>query len=475
MSVLRNAFNDQGRVTENGCKTFGTSNDPLVDLFFKIGSARQLDLTNDFSVALDTSMEDALRTLFWARDIRGGAGERQTFRKLAGQALSRLNADQQERFLELVPEFGRWDDLLEIQYSDLSTRNLAFQVFLTGVLRGEGLAAKWAPRKGGIASILASMAGLSPRNWRKLVVSHTKVVETQMCAKQWNEINFSHVPSLAHTRYTKAFFRNAKDAYIEYKNKLVSGDKSVKVNVGAVYPYNIVHSIRNSEDASEEVLNEMWNQLPNYVGDANILPVVDVSGSMDTSVSGSVTAMDVAISLGLYLADKNTGRFAGEFVTFSGTPEFVKVTGKTLRDKVRNMEKASWAMNTNLQAVFDKLLKAAVESRVPQAEMPAAIMIMSDMQWDSATRGGFSLTGYEMIKQTYAAAGYETPVVVFWNINAKGDVPVKVNEAGVGLVSGFSPAIMASVLANPVITPRTVFETAISNGRYDVIDSILEA
>jgi hypothetical protein len=475
MSTLRNAFNDHGRVTENGCKTYATSNDPQVDLFFKIGSARQLDLSADFSNALDANMTEALRVLFWSRDVRGGAGERSTFRKLAGAALARLNQDQAEKFLELVPEYGRWDDLLEISYQSPETRTLGYQVFLAGVLRGNGLAAKWAPRKGGTAAILARMIGVTPRNWRKLVVANTTVVETQMCAKQWNEINFSHVPSLAHTRYTKAFFRNAKDSYIAYKNKLVAKDESVKINTSAVFPYNIVHSIRSGESTSVEVLNEMWNQLPNYVGDANILPMVDVSGSMDTKVSGSVTAMDVAISLGLYLADKNTGRFAGEFMTFSGSPEFVKVTGRTLRDKVSNMSKAHWAMNTNLQAAFDKLLAVAVSAKLPADEMPAAIMIMSDMQFDACGGKSFGKTAFDMIRQTYANAGYTAPAVVFWNINARGDVPVKVHDSGVGLVSGFSPAIMTSILACPEVTPRNVMLSAINSDRYDPIDQILEA
>lgn len=308
--------------------------------------------------------------------------------------------------------------------------------------------------------------GLSPKKYRKTLVNLTKVVETQMCAKDWNNINFSHVPSLAAARYKKAFFKNAKDAYSAYLEALKNGDPTVKVNAGAVYPYDVIKTARNGDREATQLVISQWNALPNYVGDANILPMVDVSGSMEFPVSGAnVTAMDVALSLGLYLADKNTGDFKDCFLTFSGSPELLKLRGNII-DKMNQMESSSWGMNTNLHAAFELILKTAKANNVPGKEMPKTVLILSDMQFDSCVTHDDS--AIEMIARKYENAGYNMPKVVFWNLRDAGNVPVKFDASGVALVSGFSPAIMKSILAGKEFTPEAIMMDTIMNSRYDL-------
>jgi len=278
----------------------------------------------------------------------------------------------------------------------------------------------------------------------------TNVVEQKMCAKEWNEINFSHVPSLASARYQKAFGRNAPEKYSEYIRELQKPeserDPKVRVNSGAVYPYDVVKSVIKGNAA---VADEQWKALPNFVGDARIMPMVDVSGSMGSLrySSGSVQPIDVAVSLGLYLSEKNTSDFQDMFLTFSGSPKLEILRG-TLTQRVKQLEKAyNWEFNTNLHAAFDEMLKVAVRGNVSQEDMPDYIVVLSDMQFDSCTR--FDDSAQEMIQRKYENAGYVVPKIIFWNLSPYGNnnTPVRYDDRGVCHVSGFSTSLMETVLS----------------------------
>jgi hypothetical protein len=338
-----------------------------------------------------------------------------------------------------------------------------------------GLAAKWTPRKGAIALEVREFFGMSPKFYRKSLVEMTKVVESQMCAKEWDEINFSHVPSVAHARYKKAFGRNT-EKYGEYVKALVKGDDpKVKVNAGAVYPYDVLKGVINhyrsvnyTKDELDVVVKQ-WEALPNYIGDANVLALVDVSGSMSCPAGqgGSVSCMDVAVSLGLYVADKNKGKFKDTFLTFSGKPELLHLKGNVVQ-KAQQMVKSSWDMNTDLVKAMDKILATAIAGKVDQSEMPEMLLIMSDMQFDHCAK--FDDSAMQMIRRKFTDAGYTVPQIVFWNLNAKDNVPVKYDTRGVAMVSGFSPAIMKSVLSADMenFTPEGIMLKALMVPRYDM-------
>ena len=355
---------------------------------------------------------------------------------------------------------------------DHEVRTVGFQMIADALRANNGLVAKWMPRKGREAAELRSFLGMSPKQYRKTLVNLTKVVESDMCAKNWDEINFNHVPSLASARYKKAFNRHT-EKYKAWTSALVSTDpkvkETVKVNAGAVYPYDVLKGLSYGYTYSKANLNHIvaqWDALPNYVGDASILPLVDVSGSMTSTVSPGLTALDVAVSLGLYLADKNQGKFKDTFLTFSSKPQLLNLKGNVLQ-KIEQMVKSAWEMNTNLHAAFDKILSVAIDGGVPQEEMPKILLILSDMQFDSCIR--FDDSAIQMIRRKYEAAGYQMPNVVFWNLNASDNVPVKFNEKGVGLVSGFSPSIVKAVLAADMeqFTPEGMMNKTIMSDRYD--------
>jgi hypothetical protein len=463
MNAFVNAIDNQEARTENDMKARKSTASPCVDLFYKIGAMRNQNVIPAFTAAFVSDKNVTLRIAQWARDVRGGAGERKIFRDILSH-LEESDSDAAIALMRKVPELGRWDDLFVFKTD--SMRKNAFALIEKALNEGNGLCAKWMPRKGADAVALRNFLGMTPKKYRKTLVNLTKVVETQMCAKDWNNINFSHVPSLAAARYKKAFFKNAKDAYSAYLEALKNGDPTVKVNAGAVYPYDVIKTARNGDREATQLVISQWNALPNYVGDANILPMVDVSGSMETPVSGAnVTAMDVALSLGLYLADKNTGDFKDCFLTFSGSPELLKLRGNII-DKMNQMESSSWDMNTNLHAAFELILKTAKANNVPGEEMPKNVLILSDMQFDLCVTHDDS--AIEMIARKYENAGYNMPKVVFWNLRDAGNVPVKFDASGVALVSGFSPAIVKSILAGKEFTPEAIMMDTIMNPRYDL-------
>lgn len=469
MTTFVNAVRNQETRTENGMKARASTANACTDLFFKIGAMRGQNVIPAFVAAYVENPDVAIRIALWARDIRGGAGERKLFRDILNY-LATNKPLEAASVLKKVPELGRWDDLLEVENPDV--RFIGYGMIKEALAQKNGLAAKWMPRKGELAADLRKYLGMTPKQYRKTLVELTKVVESQMCANDWDNINFSHVPSVASARYKKAFGRHT-EKYGEYIQKLNKGDKTVKVNAGAVYPYDVLKGLcdygwyHHYDKNNLDHIKHQWEALPNYMGDANVLPLVDVSGSMfcPAGKNANLTCVDVAVSLGLYCADKNKGKFADTFLTFSAKPQLVNLEGDILQ-KIEQMNNSAWGMNTNLVAAMDKILDVATKGNVPQEEMPQILLIMSDMQFDACAR--FDDSAMEMIRRKFSAAGYTVPQIVFWNLNAKDNVPVKYNEKGVALVSGFSPSIMKAVLAADMSdsTPEAIMLKTVMQDRY---------
>jgi hypothetical protein len=471
MSTFVDAVKNQSARTTNGMLARKSTANACVDLFFKIGASRGKNIVPDFVAAYAEDADLALRIVAWARDARGGAGERNIFRDVLTYLNTNCPADA-ARLLKLVPELGRWDDIFVVTNPDLKRQ--AFTMLGDALRAKNGLAAKWTPRKGQLAREIREFFGMSPKFYRKSLVEMTRVVESQMCAKDWDNINFSHVPGVAHARYKKAFGRNTTK-YGEYVQSLVKGDDpAVKVNAGAIFPYDVLKGRISSygvkfNKTELDLITKQWEALPNYVGDASILPLVDVSGSMSAAAGKNtkLTCLEVAVSLGLYLADKNTGKFKDTFLTFSSSPELLHLRGD-INQKIDQMVRSKWEMSTNLKKAFDKILKTAVEGQVPEAEMPRMLLILSDMQFDACT--SFDHSAMQMIETKYAQAGYSMPRVVFWNLNAHDNAPVKFDKSGTALVSGFSPAICTSLLAGDVenFTPEAIMLKTVMKDRYQV-------
>jgi hypothetical protein len=470
---FKGALRTGDSLTENGMTTNSSSLNSCVDLFFNIGAMRGQDkklLIATFSKAFNEDPKRAMKLLFWARDVRGGAGERQVFKDI----LFYLGENHDlvlKPNIGLISEYGRWDDLL-VLFGTYMEKDAMSQIS-SAIGQGNGLCAKWMPRKGVNAEKLREFMHMSPKQYRKTLVGLTDVVETKMCSGEWDSIDFGKLPSVASARYQKSFGKNAYESYSSYIASLVKGES--KINAGAVYPYDVTKSLNRGNAA---VANEQWKALPNYLEGANdmILPVVDVSGSMLTSAGGSksVTCMDVAISLGLYISERNEGPFKDAFITFSSNPQLQVLSG-TLSDRYAQMANSDWGMSTNLEATFELILNQATKNNLPQEQMPNKILILSDMQFNKATEGrtwrnkgaNWNPTAQQMIEKMYTDAGYKMPQIVYWNIQSRnGGVPVAFDAQGTALVSGFSPAIMTSLLGGDIESPQQIMDKTILSERY---------
>ena len=467
-SQMTTVENQNVTLTDNGMVTNPTSLNKCVDLFFSIGSMRGKSkdkVVNLFNEAYNENPLVASKILFWVRDVRSGAGERQTFRDVIS-FLTTNSPQTVRKNIGLIPEFGRWDDVLVLLGTELEDD--MFSLIKTALSNGDGLCAKWMPRKGVVANKLRKLFRTTPKQYRKMLVGLTNVVESKMCAGDWESIEYSKIPSLAASRYQKSFNQNDNERYNEYKKSLQDG--TAKVNAGAVYPYDIVKSMSMGGD--NIVSEKQWESLPNWMEGSveRILPVVDVSGSMGVEVGGNpnLSCMDVAVSLGMYISERNEGSFKDAFITFSNNPQLQYLTG-SLSERLLQLRRAHWGMSTDLEAVFNLILHQAKMNNVPEGNMPTKILILSDMQFNQATRRD-SLGAQSMIEAMYEEAGYTKPNIIYWNLNAKGgNFPVEFDKNGTALVSGFSPSILKSLLGGKNMTPESIMMDTVNDDRYSVV------
>lgn len=499
-STLNNEFNVS--VTENGAVGYRTTGKELLDLNFAVASLRKMsdaEVANRFKKAFCEDQVLAMKWLFYARDVRGGLGERRLFRVVL-KDLVKSNPEMVIPVINLIPEYGRYDDLWCLLDNKetagiickLVDEQLSEDLKSMKAKKPISLLAKWLP------SINASSAetkrygkqickaiGATEREYRKALTMFRKyldVVEIKMSAKNWSEIKYEAVPSRANLVYNNAFLKNDEERRRDYLSKLEKGE--TKINASTLFPHDIVHKYCNGwrlgkKDAAIEAL---WKALPDTVkGCENTIVVADGSGSMTTTVDNSsrVTALEVANALAIYFAEHSSGEFKDKYITFSERPQLVDFSNATsLHDKIQIALSHNEVANTNIEKVFDLILTTAVKNKMHQEDIPKNILIISDMEFDSATysyRGGkVSQRLFDVIAQKYADAGYQLPRLVFWNVNSRtGTIPVKENDLGVALVSGFSVNVVKMVMSGKTDPFECLLET-LNSERYAPVEAALK-
>jgi len=460
MDTFVDAMFSNDSLTNNGAVTHSTAGMHCLDLFFIAGASRFMseeDILKAFIRAYREDKNVALKILFWARDARGGAGEKRFFQVIMKQ-LSVSDPEVYEQVAIYIPTFGYWKDIFVIEKPTEDTLNwLSIQLKEN---ENANLLAKWFPRKGewfvGMHKYLKVSAGA----FRRMLTSMSNTVEQKMCANEWETIQYSTVPSVAGKRYAQAFYKQDGVRYASYISDVMEGKQ--KMNASVLFPSDLVHKV-NVDGFNTNAYDAMWKSLPNYMEGCNerILPVCDVSGSMMGQ------PMEVSIGLGLYISERNEGPFKDLVLTFSDDPQFHKIEGNTLSEKVFNLGRANWGMNTDLIKTFNVLLKRAIAGNVAQEDMPTKLLIISDMEFDQACG---SRTNFDLIKAAYAESGYQMPGIIFWNVNGRlGNVPVKANTPNTALVSGYSPSIITNILGGKDINPYSVMMETIGKPRYACI------
>lgn len=477
------------RYTENGAPMYETSGKNLLDMNFKVSSYRGMseqEIIDDFIKAYADDPNTALKWLFYVRDVREGLGERRLFRTVIKHL---AKTDKRfDRNFEFIPEYGRWDDLLELyEYNEelvlsiLRKQNMKDFIAMENPKQPQSISllSKWLPSintsskaKRNFARKLAKAWGITEREYRKSLTkarAYLDVIEVKTSSNKWGEIDYQKVPSQANLKYRNSFLKHDEERRREYLGKLAKGE--VKINATVSFPHDIVHQYRvydRSVTAAtiDEALEGMWKALPN-LGLENTLVVADGSGSMISQVPGSnAMALEVANALAIYCSERNSGEFKNKFITFSCRPQFVNLENcPNLLSKLQLASKYCEVANTDIYKVFRLILDTAVKNKMKQEDVVKNVLIISDMEFDSCTEHAGE-TNFSRINAEFNAAGYQLPRLVFWNVCGRTNaIPLQQNDNGVALVSGFSVNILKMIMSGR-IDPYDALLDTLNSDRY---------
>ena len=512
MNAVRQTLNNEYNVsvTENGAIGYRTTGKELLDLNFAVASLRKMsdaEIAKRFRKAFCEDKILAMKWLFYARDARRGIGERRLFRVVL-KDLVESNPEMVIPVINLIPEYGRYDDMWCL-LDNTESAKVIYQIVdkqlkqdweSMAAKKPISLIAKWMPSINASSTKtkeygkkLCKALKMTEREYRKSLSKLRKyldVVEVKMSDKNWSEIKYEAVPSRANLIYNNAFLRNDEERRREYLSKLEKGE--TKINASTLFPHDVVHKYMtgsmwrarlNPKDATIEAL---WKALPDTVqGCGNTIVVADGSGSMTTRVDNSsgVTALEVANALAIYFAEHSSGQFKDKYITFSERPQFVDFSNcKSLHAKLQTTLAHHEVANTNIEKVFDLILTTAINNHMSQEDLPQNVLIISDMEFDGCTSCGNSSRWerkrptqklFDVIAQRFADAGYKMPRLVFWNVASRtGTIPVKENELGVALVSGFSVNVAKMVMSGKVDPFECLLET-LNSERYAPVEEAL--
>jgi hypothetical protein len=454
-------------------------------LFATIGALRNApdeDVIKRFTRAFAENPDIAVKTLFFARDIRGGLGERKIFRTIL-EYMTKHSPDSVKKNLWAVPEFGRYDDLLVLLESPVKQDVIDYikaQLELdleTDTGKGAvSLIAKWLPSVNAsnkktvmYGKQIARALGMTDAEYRRTLSklrARITIIENNLREKDYS-FDYSKQPARAMLKYRKAFIRNDGERYQDFLSRVEKGE--LKLNAGTLYPYDIIRPFFDYNGLSDEErksIDVTWKAQESFSSDENSLVVVDGSASMYSG--GNPLPAAVALSLGVYFAEHSTGKFANHFVTFSRTPHIVEIKGNDIYEKIKYCASYNEVANTDIEKVFDLILSTAITNKLPQIELPKTLYIISDMEFDYCAANS-GVTNFENAKDEFAKHGYQLPNVVFWNVQSRNEQqPVTMNEQGVVLVSGCSPRVF-NMVASDNLSPYAFMLETLGANRYKKI------
>ncbi len=463
--------------TTNGAVAYKKTNNYVLDLFGKAGVMRnnsKEEIENLIIHAMKEDKEQTVKLLFYFGDIREGMGERRFF-QIAINLLGRKYSDIMRKNIELIPFYNRWDSIyalvgtpLEAEVFDFASRQLKED------LESEkpSLLAKWLCTTNDSSEEGRNFAFCTYKYFGykstikynqavRKVRKKLNLIESKLTDKDYENIVMKEIPTKAQKVYSAALQRHIPEKFTEYYEALSEG--TIERETKTLYPYEIIN-IQSSEQK-----NALWKALPDFLegNNENILPIIDTSGSMSSRISNNsnYTCLDVAIGLGIYLAERNKGYFKDFWVNFSEVPQFYTLNGKTLSDKIANLDYRNWMSSTRIEAVYNMLLDKAVFLDIREEEMPTKIFIVSDMQFNCVRDYNSSVIAD--IDKKYRIAGYKRPTIVFWQVNGvSGNVPITVDTQNTMLVSGFSQNLLPYVLGDKEWSPMNPIISIVESERY---------
>ena len=489
---------DNRSTTENGAVGYSTSGSCLLDLNYQVSSLRNAStdtIERLFEKAFHENPAYAVKWLFFARDIRGGLGERRLFR-ICYRRLADLDIGLFKRNLPNIAVYGRYDDLIHLLGIRPETDEWIIKIIEAQLTldmerlksnKKISLLGKWLPSENAsskstkeTARFIRIALGLSSKNYRRvlsLLRKHIGVLERKLCANEWESVDYERVPSLANLKYKDAFMQHDPERRTAYLDSLSKGKS--RMNMKAANPVDIVSKYTHGYKTKpyDKTLEMAWKNLKD-VNVSDTLVVADGSGSMTVPVSRTTTALDVANALAIYTSEHNTGIYKDKYITFSSEPRFVEFkSDDSLKEKLNTAFDYCEVSNTDIEKVFRLILFVAVQNQIPQDEMIKTVLIISDMEFDKAQTLSWGrghpnpLTPrlFDHIKELYEEKRYKLPKLIFWNVNSRTKtIPMIENELGVTLVSGFSQNVLKMVMSSKY-NPLEVLLEQLDTERYSRI------
>jgi len=479
MSVVSNQ-----KLTENGAIAYSTLNNPLLDLFAQAGALRprtEKEIEDKFEAAFNTDRGLALKMLFYIGNIRGGLGERRTFRTCL-KWLARNYPRHLIENLGNIPKFNRWDSVFELigtpvepYIIDMVECQLISDVQAMDKGRPCSLMAKWMPSINTSsvetrekAKFLAYAIGATPQIYRKMLSElrkHIRVTERLMSEQEWDKIDYEAVPSKAMAQYTNAFVRHDEERFSEYREALSEG--KVKVNAATLYPYDLVKNYCYWHHGQRNLLaDEQWKSLPNYIdGEHNVVVMADVSASMWGR------PMETSIGLAIYFAERNKGDYHNLYMTFTDEPHFIQLReGATLKANVDQVMHTDVGLDTDLEKAFSYILEHAIRGNVKSEDMPEALVVISDMEINRMEKDYGQYSFIDAMRKRFEEAGYELPKIVLWNVEARNDTFLHPHE-DVIYVSGQSPSTFKAFLG--ALKGETAWDVMVKTLNDPMYDSVV--
>lgn len=486
MGNFADAVRESARMTttENGAKCYNTTGSKVLDLFSKAGGMRVRinDVRDAFSAAWDENPELAIKLAFYCRDVRGGMGERDVSREML-RWVAEFHPETMRKNLKFIPEYGRWDDIyvfvgtkVEDDVWELVRKQFIADIASANAGKPCSLMAKWlksvntsSKKSVELGRLTARKLGLSYMQYQKAVAKlrkHINVTEVKMSANDWTGIDYGAVPSKAMSNYRSAFARHDHDGFTDYLNAVKTGEKTI--HASTLFPYDLVHKYFNNTyftNKEDDVVEAQWKALPNYIeGNNNVMVMADTSGSM---FWGSGQPIESALGLAMYFAERNSGPYKNLFMTFSTNPCYVTLDKQSMLGNLKKASKANWQGSTDLEKAFKKILQTAIDNHLTDDDMPKALVIISDMEFNPYITCGDNY--FDAMKNLFASNGYTLPHVVFWCVNSRNASHHHNYNDYVTAFSGNAASTFRDVLATIGMNAYEAMLKVLNGARYEQI------
>jgi hypothetical protein len=464
-----------------------TTSNANLDLFTQlVRGINKTDLINYLDKSWELSKIKTLAIIFNSRDRLKGKKEKEISNFCLLWLKHYHNEIYKKHILIYINEYGCWNDVNYI-ITKTKIHNYEYKLFADQLKKDKellenneniSLCAKWVISPGHkkvikiARHIFPDIKNYQEKYRKEYIIPLRKkldIIESKLCNKDWELIDYSKVPAKALSIYKKSFIKNDNEKYTEFLNDVANN--KIKLKISGLLPHEIIKKYYDSDLSTvDETLELEWKAFVDIYRDKEefngIIPIVDVSGSM-FDCSTSVKPIYVSIALGLLISELNSGYLHNKVMTFSRNPTFINIEGETLKDKIKSISTAPFGLNTNFLKVADLIIASSL---LDPTFYYKKIICLTDMQFDTANGvNGYdndeteilmnSKNTHDIFISKFKNSGLDIPELIYWNLSSKyNNFPIDMNYENTSIISGFSEQLLKVILNNDKINPLSLME-----------------